>query len=82
LRGNKVITIDAYVDEVGIKVVFDKIETETGKLQIKVAEKKGNLREFIVLKAIVFPFINVLWLGCILMVVGTMMAVFYRIQRK
>jgi cytochrome c biogenesis factor len=36
-------------------------------------------KEYIVMKAIIFPWINILWLGVILMGIGTTMAVFYRI---
>lgn len=32
-------------------------------------------REFIVMQAIVFPGINILWIGCVLMFLGTLMAV-------
>ena len=38
--------------------------------------------EYIVMHAIVFPWINILWLGCILMVVGTFIAVWARIRRQ
>jgi len=38
-------------------------------------------KEFVVMKAIVFPYINLLWLGSILMCIGTVMAVVQRIRR-
>jgi len=37
-------------------------------------------REFVVLQAIVFPGINILWTGCILMALGTFMAVRQRVS--
>jgi cytochrome c-type biogenesis protein CcmF len=37
-------------------------------------------REFVVLQAIVFPGINILWTGCILMALGTFMAVRQRVR--
>ncbi len=82
LRGNRVIPIEATVDQVGVKFTFDKIDTETGKLQINTAEKKSNSRQFIIMKAIVFPFINILWAGCIIMAIGTIMAIVYRVKRN
>jgi cytochrome c-type biogenesis protein CcmF len=39
-------------------------------------------REFVVLQAIVFPGINILWIGCILMALGTFMAVRQRWKRR
>ncbi|MBK9628712.1 MAG: hypothetical protein IPO56_13725 [Flavobacteriales bacterium] len=38
--------------------------------------------EFLVLQAIVFPGINILWIGCVLMFLGTFMAVRQRIIAK
>lgn len=39
-------------------------------------------REFVVMQAIVFPGINILWAGCILMFVGTLMAVRRRLRNR
>ncbi|MEO8067128.1 MAG: cytochrome c biogenesis protein CcsA [Flavobacteriales bacterium] len=39
-------------------------------------------REFIVMQAIVFPGINILWIGCALMFLGTLVAVRQRWKRK
>ncbi|MBL8001183.1 MAG: cytochrome c biogenesis protein CcsA [Flavobacteriales bacterium] len=39
-------------------------------------------REFVILQAIVFPGINILWVGCVLMALGTFMAVRQRIRRR
>jgi len=38
--------------------------------------------EFIVLEAIVFPFINILWIGSIIMFLGTLMAVIQRVKKN
>jgi cytochrome c biogenesis factor len=34
------------------------------------------------MKAIVFPLINILWLGSILMVIGTGLAIYQRVVKK
>jgi cytochrome c-type biogenesis protein CcmF len=39
-------------------------------------------KEYIVMQAIVFPWINILWIGSIIMTLGTIMAVVYRVRRK
>lgn len=33
---------------------------------------------YVILKAIEFPFINILWAGCIVMVIGTVIAIIHR----
>lgn len=52
-------------------------ETQRTKIGLNVAEA-----EFLVLQAIVFPGINILWIGCVLMFLGTFMAVRQRIIAK
>ena len=44
------------------------------------SEKLANNKDFIVMKAFVFPYINVLWLGCIIMAIGTGIAIRERIR--
>lgn len=62
------------VDELGLKFSFRKINPEHQKFVIAVAERKSNKADFIIMKAIVFPGINLLWIGCILMLAGTFIA--------
>ena len=38
-------------------------------------------REFVIMQAIVFPGINVLWIGCVLMALGSFMAIRQRVRR-
>ena len=47
------------------------------KLDLNIAEA-----EFVVMQAIIFPGINILWIGCVLMFLGTGMAVWQRVKRK
>ncbi len=67
-------------DEVGVRVNFDKIDPKTGQHTFLISEKFTNRKEFIVMQAIQFPMINILWIGCIIMFLGTMMAVRHRIK--
>jgi cytochrome c-type biogenesis protein CcmF len=75
-------TIETKVEELGLKFAFWQINPETGKVDISVSEKISSKKEFIVMQAIVFPYINVLWLGCIVMIIGTIMAIRQRLQRS
>lgn len=71
---------ESLVDELGLKFSFDKINPETGKIDITVSEKKTNRKEFIIMKAIVFPGINILWAGCVFLIIGSSLAVRHRIS--
>ncbi len=72
---------DASVDSLGLKFSFSKIDPATGKIQLQVSEKKSNKNEFIIMKAIVFPGINILWIGCIMMILGSLIAIRQRILK-
>lgn len=80
IRDLSIFTQTASVAELGLMFEFSKIDPQSGKLTINVSEKKSNKKDFIILKAIIFPGINILWLGCILMIIGTVMAVRQRIK--
>ena len=69
---------DAELDELGLKFIFWKINPNEGSVEIQMSEKVSNSKDFIVLEAYMFPFINILWLGCLIMVLGTAIAVLER----
>lgn len=64
----------------GLKFAFWKINPDEGTIEITMSEKLANNKDFIVMKAFVFPYINVLWLGCIIMAIGTGIAIRERIR--
>lgn len=82
IRDFSILSIPVDLPELGLRFGFEKIDPETGKVTIDVAERKANKKDFIIMKAIVFPGINILWMGCLLMIVGTMMAIRQRIQKS
>jgi cytochrome c-type biogenesis protein CcmF len=81
IRDNSVQPLASKVDALGLQFMFWKIDPETGEVQISLQEKKSNVRDFIVMQAMIFPFINILWMGCIIMVIGTLLAIIERIKK-
>ena len=57
--------------------VDGEVIIQPARLAIDIAE-----REFVVMQAKTFPLINILWLGILIMFIGTIMASFYRLKRK
>lgn len=51
-------------------------------IELYTSEEAKNIRNYIVLQAIVFPWINVLWIGCIVMVIGTVLAIRQRLRLR
>ncbi len=80
MRGQEVFYEDFILDEPGLKFQFNEIKPEENKMVIKSWRRAVDEKPFIVLKAIVFPMINLLWLGSVLMAFGTGMAVYNRIK--
>lgn len=60
-----------------LRIKYSLATVDGNKLGINVAEA-----EFVVMQAIIFPGINILWIGCVLMFLGTFMAVWQRVKRK
>lgn len=60
-------SIPERIEDLDVRYSLTKIYPEEGKVDIAIEQK---LKKFIIMKAIIFPFINLLWLGCIVMVVG------------
>ena len=63
----------AEVEALRIKYSLATVDGE--KLGLNVAEA-----EFVVMQAIMFPGINILWIGCVLLALGSGMAVWQRVN--
>lgn len=72
--------IDAKDDALGIKLTFYNLNPKNGKIDVYASELSSVKKDFIVMEASIFPAINILWLGCILMFLGTIVAVRERVR--
>jgi cytochrome c-type biogenesis protein CcmF len=70
------------MEDAQVRFLFSEIKPEDGTVTIEVAEHSSNVRDFIVMQAIVFPWINILWVGIIIMALGTLLAVVQRFRGK
>jgi len=82
LEGMNMSAIPDTVKAQNLILSFNKvIDQQKGILEIGVRESK-TLTNLITLKVYEFPFINILWLGIIVMTIGFMLSVWKRIQAK
>jgi len=72
------IPIETKLDELGMKFRFTKINTETFQYEVQVLSKKPGNRDWVIMKAMVFPYINFLWGGALIMVFGFLLSIFRR----
>ncbi|MBN3581169.1 cytochrome c biogenesis protein CcsA [Algoriphagus aestuarii] len=75
IRNNQIGKIPVVDSELGIKVSLENILPEDNKFVFKVNQYQ---KDYVVMKAIVKPYINVLWVGTIIMLTGFTVAIFRR----
>ncbi len=76
-NGNEVSSLPGAVDEMGITAEVLKIDPKSKKVTLNIREQEKPA-DFIILKAIVFPYINLVWLGGILTFLGTFISMYRR----
>lgn len=71
LRNDIVNHIEGKTENEELKFLFTDIKVDDkGQIVLK-AFRKQDEKEFIIMRAIIFPYINVLWLGIIIMMLGS-----------
>jgi cytochrome c-type biogenesis protein CcmF len=60
---------------------IEKLLPEKSGIMLRVEEADNNDR-YIIMKAIEFPFINILWLGCVVMVIGFFFSIVRRVEEN
>lgn len=76
VRETSIETKPASVEALNLTFDIERIDPETGKFGIVVTDSN----EWIIMKAIVFPFINVLWLGIIICLTGFGIGIYRRVS--
>lgn len=80
IKNNIPFDLPKTIEDLGLKFKFSKIDPQAGKIEIIYYKKKAALRDYVIMKAIVFPYINLLWGGTIVMVIGFLLAIIRRVQ--
>lgn len=65
----------------GIYAKFVKINPDNGTIDLLIKQQDPK-DDYVVLKALVFPYINVLWLGIVVMFCGFMLSAYNRMMKK
>ena len=78
IRNNNAFDFARKVDDAGLKLRFTKVIPQQGKVEITLYQQPESAKKWIVMRAIQFPYINFLWSGTIIMVIGILLAIFRR----
>lgn len=96
IRDNIPLGVKAYIPQAGIHIKFSGIDPTKEEFTFYIAKDKAPIpdiipieiaeqvprTDYIILQANVFPGINLLWLGCILMMFGLLLSTFLRIKSR
>ncbi len=77
-NGNSVSSMPGEIADLGITTTVDKIDPVSKKVTLTIREVEKPL-DFIIMKAIVFPYINLVWLGGIITFLGALFSMYRRI---
>lgn len=70
---------DAFVEPVGMKIRFEGLSDNNSAIKVGLYTQQ---EDYIVLKAVVFPFMNIIWLGAIIMSFGFIYSIYRRRKQK
>lgn len=94
IRDSQPFNLKSYSPASGIHARFAKLDPNTGKISLMLAKQAGHMgfpvevaenferEDYIVLEAIIFPGINMFWLGSLLMMMGLAIGAGNRIVRR
>lgn len=82
IKGGLQFGLPAEIEDAGLKFYFNGIDPAAGKIEISLLEKKEKQRDYIIMKAILFPYINLLWGGTIIMVIGFVISIVRRVKEN
>ena len=78
IKNKSVFDFARKVDDAGLKLRLSKIIPEKGKVEISVYQQPENKKAWIVMRALDFPYINFLWSGTVIMIIGFLLSIFRR----
>ncbi len=81
IRGNEEVLIDDTVSNFNLYARLSKIIPAENAAMIEYKQPSA-MDDYIIMKAILFPYINVLWIGTVLMILGFGISLMKRIQAK
>jgi cytochrome c-type biogenesis protein CcmF len=80
-NGNSISSIPAEVKDLGLTINVQRIDPQSKRVFLSVRETEKPA-DFIIMKAIVFPYINLVWLGGIITFLGALLSLWRRAKEN
>jgi cytochrome c-type biogenesis protein CcmF len=78
IRNSNAFDFARKVEDAGLKLRFTKVLPQQNKVEITLFQQPESAKKWLVMRAIQFPYINLLWAGTIIMVIGILLSIFRR----
>lgn len=78
IRGKNAFQFARKLDDPGLKLKLLKILPDQNKVEIAVYQQPENKKPWIVMRALDFPYIGLLWIGTVIMIFGFLLSIFRR----
>jgi cytochrome c-type biogenesis protein CcmF len=78
IKSKNVFDFARTVDDAGLKLRFVKVIPAKNQVEISVYQQPENKKPWIVMRALDFPYINFLWSGTVIMIIGFLLSIFRR----
>jgi len=76
-RGDQYFNQDGFIKPLGLALRFEMTSDKPNNIEFGIYKQKSD---FIVLKAIIFPWMNILWLGALIMLSGLILSLYKRLS--
>jgi cytochrome c-type biogenesis protein CcmF len=81
VENNRIKLSEYIIEDLGMRFLFKKLDPSKAKAEVELEiTYKAEQADYIIMKAIEFPYINLLWGGTIIMVVGFLLSITRRIK--
>jgi cytochrome c-type biogenesis protein CcmF len=78
IKNKSVFDFARKVEDAGLKLRLSKIIPDKSKVEITVYQQPESKKPWIVMRALDFPYINFLWSGTVIMIIGFLLSIFRR----
>ncbi len=78
IKNSSIFDLASKIDAAGLRFRFTNIFPSEAAFELKVMERKAANKDYIIMKAMMFPYINFLWGGTIIMIIGFLFSILRR----